>query len=208
MPVNQLLQPWEGKIHTAWGDGDPHHYFQMDSYSASGSTVAAPTPTNISTTVGRLVGFRYRVPIVVKSVRFFCIGTTANIYTSAIYVGTTRVWLGAGSAGGAIGTTANTWIAITPATPFVIPSNTVCWLGVGANAAGTTAGFRTASQPVPGFYDNSMPGNLAAFQPGFRQVALTAGAWPATLPALAATTAWISAANTTGTIPLFFLDSA
>lgn len=192
--------PWRTKIHTLWGDGNPN---QQDVFWSFQNTVVsvAITPTNIGATAGRLVSFRYESAITVNTIRFFGVAAVANIYTAAIYSGTTRLWT-------ATLNVAAGWNAIAlGASTFTLPADTLCWFGIGANAIGTTAGVRGPASPVANSLGiTTLPGNLATYANRFAQVALTVGAWPATLPALAA--AAFASAGTTGTVPIFFADNA
>lgn len=195
--------PWRGKVHTLWGDGNPAQQDINWSFQNTAVSVAAPTPTGVGTTVGRLVSCRYETAITVNTLRYFAVAAVASLYTMAIYNGATgaRVWTATVS-------TAVGWNAINvSATPFTLAADTLYWYGLGAAAAGTTAAFRTAVPPIASSLGlTSLPGNLNLYATRFAQVTLVAGAWPATLPALAA--AAFASGGSTGTLPIVFADNA
>ena len=171
-------------------------------FQNSAVSVAGPTPTGIGATVGRLIRFRLDTALVVNRIRIWGIAAVSNLYTLAIYSGTTRVLVV-----DPLNTVANGWTVISTGLPITIPANQEMWLGLGAKAVGTTAGLRTPAAPIGGILNGhvALPGNLDAHvHAKFAQVALTAGAWPATLPAKAAP-AFVGGA--TGTLPIVFLDN-
>lgn len=191
--------PWMGRVHALWGDGNPSIHDSMWSFQNTVASVAGPTPTGIGTAVGRLVSFRYEKELTVANVRWFGVAAVATTYTAAVYSGTTRLWTAT------ISTAAAAWSSV--AASFVIPAGTQCWFGLGTTATGTTAGFRSPASPIASSLGlATMPGNLDAYGPKYSQVALTAGAWPTTLPALAA--AAFASAGSTGTVPIFYADAA
>ena len=193
--------PWRTKIHTLWGDGNPNQQDVFWSFQNTAVSVAGPTPTALGATVGRLVSFRYESAITINTLRYFCVAAVANVYTAAIYSGTTRLWTAtlAGAAG---------WNAIAlGGSAFTIPADTLCWFGLSVTGTGTTAAFRTPASPVANSLGlASLPGNLNLYATRFAQVILVAGSWPATLPSTAA--AAFASAGTTGTVPIFFADNA
>src|SRR3990167_9279957 len=85
---------WQGKVHVAMGDGNPHLWLTEGLRS---DTVISPifTPTNIGTTVGRLVAFRFRVPITVANISYYGVSTVSDAYTTAIYKDSdgARLWI-------------------------------------------------------------------------------------------------------------------
>ena len=195
-------EPWEGKLHIAWGDGNPSIDETLFGFQNTVLSVAQPTPTNIGVSVGRLVRFVFKTNIIVATIRYFGISTVAaGAYSMAIYNASTsaKVW-----GTNTIGTIANSWSANVSGLPVTLNSNTPYWFGIGARTTGTTPGFRTPAFPIPSSITlATMPGSLSAFGNRFAQVVLTTGNWPVTLPALA-NAAW----GANGTLPLIFLDSA
>lgn len=194
--------PWDGVLHVARGDGNPTQPAVMFGFQNTVVSVAGPTPTGIGTGVGRLVQFRFRNAITIATIRYFGVATVSNAYTMALYKASgARVWLLDPT-----NTTAATWTAITAGLPITIGANEAYWFGLGAKVTGTTSGFRSPASPIASSLGvTTIPGSLANFGVRFAQVALTAGAWPVTLPALAA--AAFASAGTTGTLPIIFLDS-
>ena len=195
--------PWKGKIHTLWGDGNPNQQDVNWCFQNSAVSVAAPTPTAVTTTVGRLVSFRYEAPITVVALRYFGVAAVASVYRMAIFDGVSgsRVWTAT------ISTTANSWTSITTGLGFTLDADIQYWFGLSAGAAGTTAGFRTPASPIANaFAATAPPGRLATHTTQFRQIALTSGNFPTTLPALAAGA--YASAGTTGTVPIVFAEGA
>lgn len=197
--------PWEGKLHVAWADGNPFRHGLLWGFQNSAVSVAGPTPTGIGTAVGRLVYFRFRKAITVNRIRYFCVGTVATAYAMAIYRESdgARIWIADPAA-----TVAATWQSILTGLPITLAADTGYWLGLSAKTTGTTAGFRTPASPVASSIGVlTMPGNLNAYGLArFAQVPLVAGAWPTTLPALAA--AAFASGGTTGSLPVVFLDNS
>lgn len=193
-------QAWEGQLHVAWGNGEPDMREILWSFSNSAVSVAGPTPTGVGTGVGRLVRFRFKTALTVNRVRVWGIAAVSNLYTLAIYQGTTRVFMQ-----DPLNTTANAWTSL--AASFTVPADTVMWLGLGAKAVGTTSGIRSTAAPISGVLNGNvaLPGNIDNHvHAKFAQVALTLGAWPTTLPALAAPG---FVGGSTGTLPIVFLDN-
>lgn len=194
--------PWRGKVHTLWGDGNPAQQDVNWSFQNTAVSVAAPTPTGIGATVGRLVSCRFETSITVNTLRYFGLASVAN-YTAAIYNGATgaRIWTATLSV-------AAGWNAIAlGGSAFTLPADTLLWFGIGTTGTGTTAGFRSPASPIANSLGiTTLPGNLAQYLNRFAQVTLVAGAWPATLPSLAA--AAFASAGATGTVPIFFADNA
>jgi hypothetical protein len=191
-------QVWEGKVHVAMFSGDP---LEEVLSNLSNNTTISPTvtPTNITATVGRIVAFRCKTAITVTTIRWYGIGAVSNIYTAAIYRDSdgARLWNP-----GAISTTANAWSNNTAGgLPLTFAADTLYWFGIGANTTGTTAGFCTPALPRVASFGLATPAwaGLSTIGMRFCQVALTAGAWPATLPTKVNAAAW------TGFIPVFYL---
>lgn len=195
--------PWDGKLHVAIGDGNPTQPAVMFGFQNTVVSVAGPTPTGIGTAVGRLVQFRFRNAITIATIRYFGVGTVSNAYTMAMYKISTgaRVWLLDPA-----NTTAATWTAITTGLPITIAADDPHWFGLGTKVTGTTAGLRSPASPIASSLGvTTIPGQLANYGVRFAQVALTAGAWPTTLPALAA--AAFASGGSTGTLPIIFLEA-
>lgn len=190
--------PWRGKLHALWGDGNPAQQDILWAFQSSAVSVAGPTPTAIATTIGRLTMFRFEQAITVVNIRYFGVAATTNLYTMAVYSGTTRLWTAT------ISTAAAAWTSI--AASFTIPADTQCWFGLGAAVVGTVAGFRSPTAPITSSLGIVMPGSLNTYGMRYAQVALTAGAWPVTLPAIA--TAAFASGGTSGTLPVVFADFA
>lgn len=199
---SDVPEPWEGKIAVAWGDGNPSLLDVLMGFQNTVISVANPTPTAITTTVGRLVMFRLKSELTVNRIRYFGINAVAGIYTAAIYNASTgaRVWT-------QTITVAAGWNSIATGLPITLAANTPYWMGIGANAASAVVGFRSPASPITNSLGLvALPGNLNLFAASrFAQVTLVAGAWPDPLPALAA--AAFASGGTTGTVPLFYLDN-
>ena len=192
---------WEGKLAVAMFDGNPNGE-PITALSSNTTLSPTVTPTNITATVGRIIAFRLKTAIIVTTIRWYGIGAVSNIYTAAIYRDSdgARLWNP-----GAISTTANAWGNNTAGgLPITFAADTLYWLGIGANTTGTTAGFCTPALPRVAAYGLAAPAFAGLTSVGLRfaQVALTAGAWPATLPAKANAGAW------TGFVPVFYLCAA
>lgn len=196
------LQPWEGILVAAYGDGNPLTPDVHWGFQNTVASVAAPTQTGIGTAIGRIQRFVLRTPITVNRLRYFGLAAVAAGYTFAVYRGDTgaRLFM-VDPLPVAIG-----WNAVTIA-GVVLPANVPLWVGIGAKATGTVAAFRSPAAPIASSLGlATLPGSLNNLGPRYGQVALTAGAWPATLPAVAA--AAYASAGATGTIPIFFLDNS
>lgn len=168
------------------------------------SGVAGPTPTGIGVTVGRLVLFRHKAEITVNRIRWHSLASVSSLYAAAIYNALTgaRVWILDPWNSGAAG-----WQSSVVNLPVTLAADTPYWFGISAKATGTTAGFRSPASPIANSLGLvSLPGSLSLIGGArFAQVALTAGAWPATLPALAA--AAFASGGSTGTVPIVFFDN-
>lgn len=212
MPIIALSPRTEGESDRSYfndtGPGEANAYVQLGYHSQGVFATAAPNPTQVSTTVGRVMSFSRDRAITVNAIRFFCLGQTGNVttgqYSFALYVGSTRVWMGPDGAAGTLNTSVG-WNLRVPSVPFTIPAGQLCYFGMSAFTAGVSpvAAFRTPVPPIPGVYP--LPGTLSLQYPGYYQVSLTGGAWPETLPTLA-NPAWITGTNT-GTMPIFYLES-
>jgi hypothetical protein len=198
-------EPWETRLHVNYGYGAPDHDEVIWAFQNTVASVAGPTPTGIGTAIGRLVFFRFRSAITVNRIRWLSLASLAVNYTAAIYEADTgtRVWILDPWPTGAAG-----WQATAVALPITLAADKPYWFGVGAKATSTTACFRTPASPIANSLGIvALPGNLNLYGAArYAQVALTLGAWPATLPALAA--AVFASAGTTGTVPLVFFDNS
>lgn len=202
MPLSQVPSKpaWQGKLHALWGDGNPAIHDLFWTYSNTAVTAAGPTPAQITTTVGRLVSFRFETPIQVSTVQFFGAGTAPSQYTAAVYAETSLLWTQTG-----IQTTASTWGSISAS--FHIPAQTQCWFGIGSSGTSTGAGFRTPGAPIANSIGIlSPPTPQADYGARFASVTLSSGVWPNTLPAFNGTPTWLSA-GTTGTVPIFLVEA-
>lgn len=169
----------------------------------SGTYINKPTATDIGTSVGRLVSFRYVQQIVVNTVRFYSKGAIgAGTFAVAIYNGSTgsRLWMNNNFA-----TVAGGWNALTNNMPFTVPADTLMWFGISALQTGATAVFMSLDliTDYKALGLATMPGSYQNYGIRLTQVALTAGAWPATLPTLA-DAAFLNTGK--GSVPFFYLD--
>ena len=195
--------PWEGILHVAWASGDPSMDVILWAFQNTVVSVAGPTPTGIGTTIGRLVYFKFKKAIVAARIRYFGLATVSSLYTLAFYNASSlaRVWM-SDPLNVVVG-----WQTVTAGFPVTFAAGQGYWMGLGAKSTGTTSGFRSPASPIASSLGlAAIPGNLANFGLRFAQVALTAGAWPATLPTLA--DAVFASAGATGTLPIAFLDNA
>jgi hypothetical protein len=140
---------------------------------------------------------------VAARIRYFGLATVSSLYTLAFYNASSlaRVWMS-----DPLNVVAG-WQTVTAGFPVTFAAGQGYWMGLGAKSTGTTSGFRSPASPIASSLGlAAIPGNLANFGLRFAQVALTAGAWPATLPTLA--DAVFASAGATGTLPIAFLDNA
>ena len=175
----------------AWGDGDPGDL--VDLFLSTPAT-AAPTNTAQTTTIARAVKFRLPQDVTVTAVRMWSTAAlaAASGWMFAIYpvaAGSARSW---GSA--ATATLANAWMSVAVAS-VLLAANTDYWFCMAPVATGTTAPFRTPPpHPAAAFFGADaapLGGKLNLGIPVQVQFAITAGTWPANLPAVAAP-AWTS----------------
>ena len=185
------------------GDGNPNlalATIQIES--------AAPTPTNITISQGRVSYFKLKEPITVVAIRWYGVGATTAIYHIAIYRASDNVRM---SADNNPNTTLNAWDTV--ADSFTLAADTLYYVVVSADTTGTTAGIAalgattisTAGQirALP----TAWPGNLDwdnnfITSYAFAVVAVTSGVLPD--PGNAPTA---FAANLTGGMPAIFLDA-
>lgn len=193
---------WAGLLHGAMADGNSIYIARSMEIL---NTVAGPTPTNITASLARCVSYRSAYAITVNRLRLLGVGATTNLYKFAVYprgTGAARLW-----ESGTVTSAANTWLSISANMPFTVAANTDYWFCVTVANTGTTAGFRSPPAPINTTQynaDNSPLGARAMGLPVYVQFAVTAGAFPATLPAVAAAA---YAGGTTGSVPFAFFDN-
>lgn len=197
-------RPWFGAICGAYADGDPG--WLMQAIQRGGNV--APTPTNIGTTVARCAFFRLPANLVVNKIRYYGVGATTNVFRCAIYRYSTLARL---TAELPFTTVANAWGAAGTGLNLTLTKDTLYFIAVSVNATGTVAGLAAfggtiaATTGMIATAPQSLPGNLdmdADKLGGYQaQFAVTAGALPATAPAMAAQAAWV------GGFPALWLDS-
>lgn len=198
-PAGGSNPSWWGVLYSTGNDCDPLE----DLREATMGAIAGPTPTGITTSIARCRLFRPPQTMAVVRVRLFGVGATTNLYKFAIYprgTGAARLW-----ESGTVTSAANTWLNITVA--FSVTGGTEYWFCVTAATTGTTAGFRSMPAPLASNFwgaDAAPLGGRGLSLPVFAQFAVTSGAFPATLPAVAAAA---YAAGTTGSVPFAWLDS-
>jgi hypothetical protein len=191
---------WQGVYHSNMSNCDPIALFrdwQMNS-------VAGPTPTNIGSTVARIVKFENPSVLTVNKIYLFGVAVVASLYKFAIYRDSdkAKIW-----ESGLVTSALNTWLAITTGLPITLASDTDYWFAVTTPGTGTVAGFRSPHAPLaPAFWGAaSAPfGNVSLGFPVFAQFTVTAGAFPVTMPAIAAAA---YAGATTGSVPFAILSS-
>jgi hypothetical protein len=196
--------PWAGSVIACVRDGNPN--YALNQMQLAGNV--APTPTNIGATVARCELFRPAYDITVNRIRWYGVGVVSAIYTAAIYrlsdlARVSEQWT--------LTTASATWGSAAAASPFTLTAGALYFAAVSANTTGTTAGIgsiggtiaaatgqiATAPGALPGNLDVDV-GDISSYR---FQFAVTAGAMPATAPALAAQAAW------TGGMPAFWLDN-
>jgi hypothetical protein len=199
-PAGGSSPPWYGALYAARGNCDP--ILQADYHDML--AVAGPTPTAITASIARCVMFRPPAAMSCVRVRLLGVGAVSSIYKFAIYpvgAGASRLW-----ESGTVTSAANTWNAITCS--FSLAANTNYWWCVTVTTTGTTAGFRSPAAPTGTnmWGANAAPlGNRSMGLPTCAQFAVTSGAFPATLPSVAAAA---YAGGTTGTVPFGYLDAS
>lgn len=186
--------PWQqavdSAVYAAYGDGDPVALARL----VDTTNNVAITATNIGTTKARAVRFQLPRRLLPASLNLFPIGTLASTITFAIYrIGDgTKLW-----DSGAQSLTTNAWksVAISGVT---LDASEPYLFAVAANATSGTAIFRTLPLPYHADFYGASVGPLAGLAigiPELVQFAVSAGAWPSSLPALEAINSW------TGTLP-------
>lgn len=192
------LPSWHGQLYSNMAGCNPIEHLREWNVAS----IAAPTPTNIGTTVARCVRFRPPADILATRVHLYGIGATANLYKFAIYRDgdKARVW-----ESGTVTSAVNTWLSLV--TNFSLMADTNYWFCVTAAATGTVAGFRSPPAPLGTAFWGAPAapiGNLSHPLSVFAQFAVTAGTFPTVMPALVAAA---YAGGTTGSVP-FALISA
>jgi hypothetical protein len=191
---------WNGVYHSNMSNGDPISMLR----DWTMNSVAGPTPTNIGSTVARVVKLRNPATITVTKIHLFGVATVTALYRFAIYDATTlvRLW-----DSGNVTSAANAWLSITTGLPLILTGGSNYWFAVTTPSTGTVAAFRSPHAPVgTAFWGGPTTplGTTSVGFPVFAQFAVTAGAFPVTMPALAAAA---YAGGTTGTVPFAILSS-
>lgn len=194
------IPAWHGLYHSNMAGCNPIE--MMREWTVS--SVAGPTPTNITNVIARVVKFENPAAITVAKVYLFGVGAVANLYKFAIYRDSdkARVW-----ESGLVTSAVNTWLAITAGLPVILTANADYWFAVTVAGTGTTAGFRSAPAPLgTAFWGApSAPFGLTSLGfPIYAQFPVTAGAFPVTMPNLVAAA---YAGGATGTVPYAILSS-
>lgn len=190
-------------LYPAWGSGDA-------TYLQTGDANRLLTPTAIGTSVARCVKFALPTQLVVSNL-LLQTAAAVNSFTLGIYRRSdgARVW-----ASGSFTTVAGgyTSVPISGGTPtsLTLDADVEYYMAIGTTATGNTAAIVTPSLPANTFTfgtDNSSTlGGFGLAFPMQHQFAVTAGAMPATLPALAAASWAGSTSTTAGGMPIVFLQ--
>jgi hypothetical protein len=174
------IKTGSGVIYPAFGNGDLS--FVAFQNAMGGSAGTSVTAAQVSTVVARMVKFRLPRTLAVTDFYIFPVATTTNCWTVAIYpVGsaTSKTW-----SHDIDSTTANTWYTV-GSLSFTLTANTDYWFCVAARDASAGASFRTGTTLVHANLFGSEDGPLGGLScgvPEYAEIAVTAGAWPATLP--------------------------
>lgn len=190
--------PWYSVLYSNYGDCDLQKSLLLQNMLA----IAGPTPTQITTSIARCVRFTPPANITVVNVRLFGIAAVTSLYRIAIYpvgLGSSLLW------SLSINAQLNTWMS--NSCSFNLVAGTKYWFCITTSGTGTTAGFRSLAAPLNAAFWGADVAPLGARNlsfPVFAQFAVTAGAFPATLPAIAAAA---YAGGTTGSVPFALLDS-
>lgn len=179
-------EPWivtGSAVFAAWGDGSPYE-FQRYTYVSS-SFLSAISATTVGTTAARCVKFRLPKQMVPTSIQVFgAAATGATPFNFAIYRDSdgAKMW-DSGNVDSAAG-----WKSYTNSMPTLAP-NTDYWFCMAANVANSVTAFRVFPQGEgTGFYGAAAAplGGLSIGIAEQCQIAVTAGAFPATMPAIVA----------------------
>lgn len=203
-PNGSTIEDWEGKVICCAGNGDPN--LALSTITIFG---AAPTPTNITTSQGRVSYFKLRTAITVANIRWYAVGSTTTIYHIAIYKASddSRV-----SSDNNPSTVANTWNLI--ADSFTLNANELYYCVVSADSVGSTAGPVALGNTITSTtgqiraLPTAWPGNLDwdsnyVRSYSFAVVAVTLGVLPNP-----GNTPTAFSATLTGGMPAIFLDAA
>jgi hypothetical protein len=202
VPAEAYSPPWvsqsgAGSIFAAWGSGDPEAAVRM--LEGSGVDVQ---PNQVGTANARIVSFILPKQISVSAVRTWTVAALADSMFLAIYRASdgARIWYTP------IGEDAldDAWVNTTQGTPFTLEANTRYWMCFGNNSTGSIIRYRMGPMHLgANFYgaDNSaIVGVGGAVGIGVQaQIPVASGAFPATMPIIAA------ASWSVGGAPICFL---
>lgn len=186
-------------VFASFADGDPIQAATEVLNTTTGA--AGPTPSNIGTSLARAMYFALPRTLAVASANFFAVGSTTGLYKFAIYRASdgAQMW-----ESGAVTTVANAWLTVTAGTPFTLAAGTTYLWCVTVTSTGATAGFRSPLPPIVAAtfgLDDTPIGGGDIGMPAFATFAVTAGAFPGTLPTLTAA----AMGSATGTVPVAWL---
>jgi len=195
---------WEGNIVACAGDGNPNSAIQG---IIGGS--AAPTPTQITTSIGRCSYFRLKTAITVANIRWYGVNNTTAVYHIAIYRASDNVRM---SSDNNPNTIVSSWNSI--ADSFTLAAGVLYYCVVSVDSAVSTAGIAglggsiAATTGAIQVLPTGWPGNLdidiatPLVSPyAFANTAVTLGVLPNPGNTPTAMTAW------TGNMPAIFLDA-
>lgn len=200
----EYIPSYYGIVAGGYGDGNPSTLLSM----VQNNGIVSATPTNITASIARCCFFKLPFDLLVNKIRFYGVGATTTIFRTAIYRYSTGARL---TNELAFTTAANTWGSVGDNLNVQLSADTLYYMACSVNTTGTTAGpvcfgpTIAATTGVIATAPQSLPVNLDVdngyiYSYNF-QFAVTAGALPATAPALAALAAG------TGGVPAFWLDS-
>lgn len=196
-------QSGAGSLFSASGYGDPN----LATRELDMGTVAAPSGANFGVTVARCVKFRLPKTLALSAVHLFGNAALGSaVLQFAIYpvgTGAARLWQSATTT-----SAANAWVSFTGITGATLSANTNYWFCQLWNSTSTVIPFRTPPAPVHGNLFGASVAPLGGRSIGIREFAqftISAGVFPATLPAIASA-AYASTGN--GSIPPAFLEGS
>lgn len=200
------VNPWDGKIVGAAGDGNPITLLQ----AAHLADVASASPTNITTALARICYFRLPADLTVNKIRYYGISITSGVFFTAIYNADTLARLTA-ELGADTGT--QTWGAAGSGLNLPLVANQLYFIALSVKSTGAQVAFLGFTNTAQGtrnriaILPKSWPGSLdadAGFVPtfGFGQFAVTVGALPNPANTIA-----VQSDPSTGSFPAFFLDN-
>ena len=120
----------------AYGNGDPGLLMQF----VQRGSVAAPTPTNISTSVARCCFFNLPFDLTVNKFRYYGIGATTGLYHVAIYRYSDLARLGIADD---FNTAANAWGSAGSNLGISLVANTLYFIAVSVDTASSTVGVQS-----------------------------------------------------------------